>query len=287
VKLVAQVVNADGSPLAKGSAEMVTVQDGRLRVAGRGRVAKGRLSVPSEVVAQWALRIDGQAVLAAPVAVQDDTLDLGEIRLLAEPLALPAFHAEDGLVHGLPGVLAQALAARTAAPEVARATTTLDTGTTAAVDPKAGISFGTMLGSSAKQLSGSVAQEAGFRLKSASITLKGVPTASEESIGLVFPSAEDMVKGGLSLSELSFELNPRSDAVAAPPPPSGPVVPLLTGYTRELALRKLAGLGYLVQVHGEIVREAGLAGRVVRQLPAPKTTHPAGAMVSLFVGKSA
>jgi hypothetical protein len=96
-----------------------------------------------------------------------------------------------------------------------------------------------------------------------------------------------MVKGGLSLSELSFELNPRSDAVAAPPPPSGPVVPLLTGYTRELALRKLAGLGYLVQVHGEIVREAGLAGRVVRQLPAPKTTHPAGAMVSLFVGKSA
>lgn len=292
MKLIARVLRADGSVLPKGRVEVVTLQDGGLRNCGSGRIAKGRLSVQSEVVALWALRIDGLPVWAVPVSVDGDTLDLGDIALLAQPVALPAFHAEADVVHGLPGALAARLLAQDAAQGAATARAAApipvplplpDTG-----DSKSGMTFGTMLGSTAKQLRDSVVQDAGFRLKSASITLKGVPTATEEAIGLVFPSAAELVNGGIGLSVLSFELNPKVEPVGtAPPAPSGPVVPPLVGYTRELAVRKLAALGYLAQVQGEIVRDAGLAGRVVRQLPESKTVHPAGAVVNLFVGKDA
>lgn len=290
MKLIARVLRADGSLLQKGSVEVVTLQDGGLRGCGSGRIAKGRLSVKSEVVALWALRIDGLPVWAVPVSVDGDTLDLGDIALLPQPVALPAFHAEAGGVHGLPGALVARLVAQDAAKGAATARAAApipvplpDTG-----DSKSGMTFGTMLGSTAKQLRDSVVQDAGFRLKSASITLKGVPTATEEAIGLVFPSAAELVNGGIGLSVLSFELNPKIEPVSTTPPaPSGPAVPPLVGYTRELAVRKLAALGYLAQVQGEIVRDVAMAGRVVRQLPESKTVHPAGAVVNLFVGKDA
>ncbi len=286
MKLIARVLRADGSLLPKGRVEVVTLQDGGLRGCGSGRIAKGRLSVQSEVVALWALRIDGLPVWAVPVSVDGDTLDLGDIALLAQPVALPAFHAEAGEVHGLPG----ALAARLVVQDAAQGAASVRAAAPVPVPPdsKSGMTFGTMLGSTAKQLRDSVVQDAGFRLKSASITLKGVPTATEEAIGLVFPSAAELVNGGIGLSVLSFELNPKVEPVGTTPPvPSGPAVPPLVGYTRELAVRKLAALGYLAQVQGEIVRDAGLAGRVVRQLPESKTVHPAGAVVNLFVGKDA
>ena len=67
------------------------------------------------------------------------------------------------------------------------------------------------------------------------------------------------------MSELSFELNPKVARVGtAPPAPSGPVVPPLVGYTRELAVRKLAALtGWCA--HAPLLLQRGALGSQMRR----------------------
>jgi hypothetical protein len=306
VKVVARVTRG-GKPLAQGKAELVTLEGGEIIVLRSGRVTDGRLSLSAELGPVWGLRVDGLAVLAAPLGTSKGaTLDLGEIALLPTPLALAAFHASDGRVHGVPSGLAPRVASeRSAAPVAARATTVgasvgatagavaADATTIAAADTadtgKVALSMGKLLGSVAEQLRTSAVVESGFQLGAASVKIKGVPTTATDALGLILPSTADITSGGAGMSEVSFDLRPSVEGARPDKPsdPSGPVVPEVVGYSRELALRKLSALGYLLQVRSEIVSDAGLEGRVVRQIPKAGTVTAAGSVVSLFVAKPA
>jgi len=305
MRVVARITRG-GQALAQGKAELVALEDGEVVVLRSGRVADGRVSLTAELGPIWGLRIDGLAVLAAPLGTSKGaTLDLGEIALLPTPLELAAFHAGDGRVHGVPSRLAtSATSARAAAPVAARATTigatvgatagavaadataiggdTADTG-------KVALSMGKLLGSVAEQLRTSVVVESGFQLGAASVKIKGVPTTATDALGLILPSTADIASGGAGMSEVSFDLRPSLEGVRPEKPidPSGPSVPEVVGYSRELALRKLSALGYLTQVRSEIVSDGGLEGRVVRQIPKAGMVTAAGSVVSLFVAKPA
>jgi hypothetical protein len=115
------------------------------------------------------------------------------------------------------------------------------------------------------------------------VHVRGVPTADADTIALDFPNAE-LAATGLGLSELSFTLKPQGYAAPVTPAPSGPSIPDLTGYTRELAVRKLAAIGLLPEVSNVVVSLASDEGRVVRQVPAAGSTLTAGAVVRLLVG---
>jgi beta-lactam-binding protein with PASTA domain len=67
--------------------------------------------------------------------------------------------------------------------------------------------------------------------------------------------------------------------------PTGPAVPNLVGYARELATRKLAAMGLLSDVSSVIVEQASQEGRIIRQVPGAGTTAAPGTVVRLFVGK--
>ena len=311
MKLVA-LVTRGGQPLPKGKAELVALEEGELVVLRSGRIADGRVSLTAELGPVWGLRVDGLAVLAAPLAgAKETTIDLGEIALLAQPLALAAFHAPDGRVHGVPRALAsQATSARAASPAAARAVAmgaavdaatidaaTADATTVAAPGAerdladagKVSLSIGTLLGSAAEQLRPSAVAPSGFQLGAASVTIKGVPTTTADALGLILPSVADLASGGAGMSEVSFDLRPSIEGPRPDEPiePSGPVLSDVVGYSRELALRKLAALGYLAHVRSEIVSDPTLEGRVLRQIPKAGAAYAAGAVVALFVAKQA
>jgi len=285
MKLVA-LVTRGGQPLPKGKAELVALEEGELVVLRSGRIADGRVSLTAELGPVWGLRVDGLAVLAAPLAgAKETTIDLGEIALLAQPLALAAFHAPDGRVHGVPRALAsQATSARAASPAAAPSAERdlADAG-------KVSLSIGTLLGSAAEQLRPSAVAPSGFQLGAASVTIKGVPTTTADALGLILPSVADLASGGAGMSEVSFDLRPSIEGPRPDEPiePSGPVLSDVVGYSRELALRKLAALGYLAHVRSEIVSDPTLEGRVVRQIPKAGAAYAAGAVVALFVAKQA
>jgi hypothetical protein len=272
VKLVARVLAADGSPLAKALAEVVIPTKGSERVVvAQGGVDQGSLGVelPGDVGMAWGLRIDGAPVHVAVAYADPDVIDLGEIRLLARPVALAAFHAPEGTVYGLPAQLAGG----TGAPAEG-----------ATLEPTR-MTFGDLFGSTARQLGNVVADpSSGLALTAASITLKGVPTASNDAVGLEFPGL-DAIGSGAALSELSFSLRPRavSGDIGVP---GGPAAPGLVGYTRDLALRKVAAAGLVAEVSHEIVADAARVGRVTRQVPAAGAYVAPGEVVRLFIGKN-
>jgi hypothetical protein len=280
MKLVGRVVDERDRALASAPVQLLSIDDGTPTPCGQGRVSRGRLAATlSAPVTSWGLLIGGKPVLALAVSARAGALDLGEIVLLDTPRELAVFPAVDGLVHGMPRAL---LAVPVPAAPKPRDTAPASLESTLAPT----MSFSTLLGSAARQLRVSVAQDEGLTLRSASVNIKGLPTTTDDALALTFPTAAEIASGGAGLSSLAFQLDPKSGSAPPPPPPEARL-PLLVGYTRELALRKLAAAGWSAQVQQEIVADPGLAGRVVRQFPAAETAHPAGALVGLFVGKEA
>jgi hypothetical protein len=129
-----------------------------------------------------------------------------------------------------------------------------------------------------------VASSQGLQWTNANITIKGVPTATEDALGLEFPNAE-LAAAGTGLSELSFTLKPVGPATTVPPQPLGPPLPDLGGYTRDLAVRKLAALHLVAEVRDEITGDRTRVGRVLRQIPAAGQPVATAPVVQIFVGK--
>lgn len=261
------ILNPDESPVEAGELWFVEphdIEDPKIRVP----IENGEAKFEAEPVPIWGLFVDHNPVLALPVATEAEDVDLGEVVIVPKGVTLGVFHALNGKVFGLPRSL-------------------LELGK-AVEDPltKPGMSFGDALGSTAKQLSEAFSFEDKFALTGANVRLKGLPTSSDTSIGLDFPSAE-LAKTALSLSELSFSLRPKPlvPLNAPPPPPQGTQLLDVAGYSRELALRKLATAGYLTEVVGEVVDVPEDVGRVVRQLPPAGTLLPKGSLVRVFIGK--
>ena len=287
MKFVARVASPDG-PLRRASVEIVSPQDRGAAVSiGTGTVTDGTLSASADPGAVWGIRIDQRAVVAFPVESLGEVVDLGEIVMVPDGLPWPAFHATDGRVYGIPRA---AQLRETAAPQPAPSVPPAAPGPTPAIDPvlrpRARMTFGDLFGSTARQLAGAATTESSnFVLGGATVTLKGVASATEDAISLDFPTPE-MAASGVGLSELSFSIRPKLQAPpAGQPAPSGSTAPDLIGYTRELAVRKAAAAGFIAEVNNEIVSDAAKAGRVIRHLPAPGAALAPGGLIRLYIGK--
>lgn len=274
MKFTGRVTTADDAPLAEGVVEMV----GPSGVLGRGKVVNGSFSLSAEPTAIWGLLIDGNAVVAAVASVQDQSVDVGEIVLFSKGVPMDLFHAKGGLAFGAPlSLLTGSRALRAAVPSAAAAATP---------STKTSVSFGNLVGGVALQLGKIPSGDSGLQLQDAKISVKGVPTTTDDAVGLTFPS-EEVAATGVGLSELTFTLKPKGPATEQPSTSSGNVtVPDLKGYTRDLAVRKLAKLGLLADTVGQIVKASKDAGRVLNQSPAGGAATPPGAVIRLFVGKS-
>ena len=268
MKLTGYVVFPGGEPVELAPVEVIAYVEGQLKSMGSGKVTRGVLEASADLSAVWGLLIDNQPVVHFAQAVDPELIDVGELVLWPDGVDWKAFHAPQGRVFGGPRAVE-----RTPRADVPPA-----------AQPR--MTFATMVGNAAQQLSGTLATHKTFALAGASVTLKGVPTATEDAIGLEFPTRE-LAEKGIGLSEVSFSLKPKQATVVSEPPPqpSGPRVPDLGGYTRELAVRKLSAAGYIADVSSEIVAEPARVGRVLRQLPAAQAAHPTGGLVRLYVGK--
>ncbi|WP_437293994.1 PASTA domain-containing protein [Sorangium sp. So ce426] len=299
MKITARVITADGAPLASAKVDMVAPGhverdlEVPARVLASGVVRQGALSLstPDLVPPVWALTIDGQPVLAFPAKADEQSANLGEIVMQPNGLAWNAFHAKEGRVFGAPGALLRETAAKPPAntevtpPLIDRGTTVPPL--TTAVDFSKPVPLSVLFGSTAQQLSSVATASRDFKLTGATLTVRGLPAGSGEDLGLQFPDAE-LAKNGNGLSELSFALRPELSGVIVPTkPPPGPALPDLSGYTRELAVRKLAAAGLTATIASEVVADPRAVGRVVRQTPKAGTPADPDARVQLFIGKAA
>jgi PASTA domain len=316
VKITAQVTDADGKPLV--SARVDVVADGQ--VLSSGIVKDGALvvSVLNPLPPVWGLAIDGQPILAFPVTAVE-SVDMGEIVLIPQGLALPAFHAPEGRVYGAPTATFRAVTAtaaptrRMVAPELASTNTfapvTSAPPVTSAL-PVAPATPGPVLGqpvgpavtpalidfltpvplkvlfdSTAQQLANVLDNSQRVKFTGATVTVRGLPAGSGSDLSLQFPSA-DLAKNASGLSELSFALRPDvAGTVTTKPPPASPL-PDLSGYTRDLAIRKLGSVGLSADVASEVVADPHAVGRVVRQVPKAGAPADPDALVQLFIGKA-
>jgi PASTA domain-containing protein len=288
VKFTAQVAAPDG-PVKSASVEIVGAEGGTPTTIGKGMITDGVLSADADAGAVWGVWIDKRAVIAFPVSSTAEVVDLGEIVLVGDGLPWPAFHAPDGRVYGVPRAAvakdASAGGSASATPVTSPRMVPIDEPMPRVVSK---MTFGDLVGNTARQLADAATTvRSNFVLSGATVTLKGVPSGTEDAISLEFPTS-DVAASGVGLSELSFSIRP---TVEAPPPqptqpaPSGSPVPDLTGYTRELAVRKAAAAGFIAEVNNAIVTDAAEAGRVIRQRPEAGSALASHGVIRLYIGK--
>jgi hypothetical protein len=280
MRIVARITTMDGEPVSGVKVEVLTV-GGSL---APGVVKSGRLTLSFDdtLPAAWALALDGQPVLAFPVKASADTIDLGEIVTSPDGWRVPAFHAPDGRVFGVPRALAELK------PQPVEEQPVEEPPQETTIDFAKAVPLRVLLESSTKQL-GAVSTAADrLQLTGATVTVRGLPSGSGSDFSLSFPEA-DLAKNASGLSELSFALRPdRAGRIDTPvtPETTNPL-PDLTGYTRDLAARKLAAAGLAVTVASEVVTEPRAVGRVVRQTPAAGRAGDPEVPVQIFIGKAA
>jgi hypothetical protein len=276
MRFVASVATTGGEPVSGVKVELLTLAGSLAEgVVKGGRLA---LSVDETVPPVWALAFDGQPVLAFPVEATEDVVDLGEIVTSPDGWPWPAFHAPDGRVFGVPRALPQV----TAEPAGGQPTPSEST-----IDFGAAVPLRVLLDSTTQQIEQVAASADRLKLTGATVTVRGLPSGSGSDFGLSFPEAE-LARNATGLSELSFGLRPDiSRPLDTPAPQTTTALPDLTGYTRDLAVRKLEAAGLTVTVASEVVTEPRAVGRVVRQMP--PAGHPADpeVPVQIFVGKAA
>jgi hypothetical protein len=276
MRFVARVATTGGEPLSGVKVELLTLAGSLAEGVLKG--GKLALSIEGTVPPVWALAFDGQPVLAFPVKATDDVVDLGEIVTSPDGWPWPAFHAPDGRVFGVP----RALPELTAEPGDGQPSTPETT-----IDFAKAVPLRVLLDSSTQQLEHVATAADRLKLTGATVTVRGLPSGSGSDFSLSFPEAE-LAKNADGLSELSFALRPDvSRPLDTPPAQPTTALPDLTGYTRDLAVRKLATAGLAVTVASEVVTEPRMVGRVVRQTP--PAGHPADpeVPVQIFIGKAA
>jgi PASTA domain len=276
LKLVADVVTADGQPLGAAEATLHLPRGARLVRAGTGQVKAGRLELTAEAELGpvWGLRIDGRAVLALPWRQAGEVLELLPIELLAVPLALKVPHALRGEVWGRPRFGTDMAAAGAPARP------------SAAASLASPVAMSDLVTDAAKQIHFGASASAGLlQLSTANVTLSGVGSKVGDQLSMQFPTtAEELATAAVTTLDLKFA--PPAAAGPAPPPPAPPpTVPQVVGYTRELAQRKLAAARFAVQMRMAATASPQDAGRVLRQIPAAGQPLTAGEVVLLFVAQ--
>lgn len=301
------VVTEAGQPVASATAALVEATTRGFKSIAVGKITAGQLSLSGEPGLAWGVLIDGKPVVTLVKRVTAKTIELCDIVWQPKGVTANAFHASEGLVFGLPSPLSATVSSavsaaavraagspgaevsaspRAAAAAVAGAVGDVSSALprAAAVNEKMTMSFADALSSTARQLGGVRLSESPLAFAGASITLKGIPVATNDAIGLEFPDAE-LIKSGVGLSELRFAVETKASAPTTKPVASQETTPDLVGYTVELAQRKAASRGFTVELNREVVTGERDVGRVVRQSPAAGTQPQPNAIMRLYVGK--
>lgn len=299
MRFIGLVRTEAGQPVVSATATLVEATTRGFKVVAEGKVGAGQLSLSGEPGLVWGVLIDGKPVVTLVKRITAKTIELSDMVWHANGVAANAFHASDGLVYGLPSGLSASPPTATArlasgataeAPRAAAATPSpevSDASPRAAVaNEKMTMSFADALSSTARQLGGVHLTESPLAFAGASITLKGIPVATNDAIGLEFPDAE-LVKSGIGLSELRFAVETKANAAAPKPVAPQETTPDLIGYTLELAQRKSSSRGFTVEVNREVVSSERDVGRVVRQSPTAGTQCLPNTIMRLYVGKRA
>jgi hypothetical protein len=304
--MVGRVVTPQGEPLEKGTVTVVAPTRGGTEAVAQGEITDGRFDVESDPGPVWGLTIDDLPVVVVPVAAEKDSVDVGVVRLLAKGVETPAFHSVEGRVFAIP----QAPTAEPRAPE--RPTNpTLPGGAiptlprvpiddvvlprlpggavpripvTELPDDQLGADLTSIVGNLGGQISAARGALAGIGLVSADVSVRGVPTILDDTVGFVFPAAGAL--SGLELSEMKIGFRPVPDDVPEETSTSPVSVPNVVGYARQLAVRKLASSGLGLVVHSSVAKDAEERGRVIRQIPAAGTQVEMATIVQIFVGTS-
>lgn len=321
-----RLVDANGEGLPSRPIEVVTPDGagGLKRLASSKTFPDGTVKIAADLPAlpAFGLLIDERPVLAPVASAEGDVLHVGTLVLTEAPQdGFALFHAPEGQVWGLPeGLWKRLVDAPVVSPPPPTDDGTLDTATPAdgtadttpddaATEPA---SLGSVLegtGAALSRASDSLdVANSSFVMGDVQLKVKGVAVAGSDGtmrLALVDTANLSAVPAEY-LSELSVGFSPtRGGTTKAPatgslstgttdsgtgttPTPTGPVLPDLIGYTRELALRKLAARGLEGSVDHVAVDPTGPGarhvGRVVRQSPPAGAPLVAGTSVRLFIG---
>ncbi|MDX1564980.1 MAG: PASTA domain-containing protein, partial [Phycisphaeraceae bacterium] len=127
-----------------------------------------------------------------------------------------------------------------------------------------------------------------YRLGKISMQLKMLPSAGGTGVNFIKPAEIEKAKPEL-LSQVNLEFDP-SEQQAPAQAPEQVAVPDVTGYTRDLALRKLAEADLEYEWREEVVAETSRGrsqdGRVLRQRPEAGEETAPGSVVTITIGRA-
>lgn len=269
MNLVAKVVTPEGKPF-EGDVELVEAWGEKIDIVISEWTKDGNLSFGVQKLAPtWGLRIDGKPVLAVVQSTASGDADLGTIELFARPVAFQLFHTPDGLIYG---------ASKPPPPK--------DPNVDIVTFSKPSVTVGItdMLESATEQIAKGSLASSSLALTSATLKVKGLATAVEDGFAFHLPALQDLIGAQANLSEVSVSFRPPAPEESRGSTPSA-IVPDLSGYTQELAQRKLAAAGFIADLASEAVDDSTQDGRVVRQLPAAGASLAKHGKVRVFLGK--
>lgn len=262
MKAVAQLVDAAGQPLSGRLQIVVYREDGQKAVWLEGVVEKGQWSgeIPADPFASPAAVTPTDSAPTAREATTRETTTREAATLSSATLS--AELAEDVKVTDA---------------AVSEATSTRKTYSLSELVSGAGAQVGTASTS---------VSTSGVSLGEVKLTIRGVAAPTEA--GAVGLSLDETSRDGAVLSELSTRYVPGQPTAPTGTPAAesaAPATPDLRGYTRQMAARKLAGLG-LQATFATLSVPPGSPdlGRVVRQSPPPGAPASPGGTLRLFLG---
>lgn len=275
VHFQADVLTSNGAPLPSAIVQLSRYSDGHLKVVAIGKVENGRLSVEGDVESIWTISINEQAIISWPARDFGEFIELSPIQMLDVPAKVPVLHSTRAEVWGLPiGVTASSGTATPPPPAPPPATD---------IPP---VAFSQLVSNAAQQIQLASRSNVGLQLGAASLKLTGLASSSGDGLAMKFPKTTEELAAGAAMSQLAVSFVAPSTNVPPPETGAAPRTPNIIGYTKELALRKLASKGYGAQVRYAVVADANVEGTVVRQQPAAEQALSAGATVIIYIAQA-
>ncbi len=239
-----------------------------------------------------ALLIGGTPLLTAAQSITaDGTLALGTLVVSDRPLLpLTAFHTAStgGYVYGCPTELYSYVKSLIDAASTGGGDGTTGSGDDTTEEDPAMDSVLTAISTAISKASSDTSGRAttsGYTLSSVRVNAKCLLSSADGSVSLGFLDKTEIASvdpDHLSEVEVAY-VAPRGTASTGTSTVDS-AVPALTGYTRELAVRKVRAAGMVPELNSVVVTSAAQVGRVVSQSPAAGEAPASDTVVKLYLG---
>lgn len=239
----------------------------------------------------YAVQLMGFPVLSTVQGIDaDGALSLGTLIVSDRPMmAVTAFYTSTtgGYVYGCPQELYTYVKGLVDAASSGGGATG-DDGTTTEEEPPAMEKVLTAISAaiaSASSDSSGRASSSGYSLSSVRVNAKCLLSSKDGSVSLDFLDKDALASvDAAHLSEVEVAYVPPRSAVSTGTSTVDSAVPSLTGYTRELALRKVRAAGMVPELNNVAVTSADQVGRVVGQSPLAGEAPSSDTVVKLYLG---